>query len=101
MKTVAIKIIPKPTNLAHRLIIKRQIETLNNCNNQYIVPLLDVFESSENYYIVMPLYEKGDLYNLKQSKESVNEQLAANLINQILNSLQYLHEEQCIIHRYY
>lgn len=75
--------------------------------HQYIVQLLDVFETDEEIQLIMEYCEGGELFNAIQRKRNrsyalrrgqYNEQQAACIINQILRALCDLHDAG-IVHR--
>lgn len=48
---------------------KREIEVLKICQHPNIIRLLDVFENSENIYIVIEYMQGGDLFTYLEKRE--------------------------------
>lgn len=97
---VAIKVIPKANNLRQDLYIKQQINLIKGFHNPHVMGIIDSFESSNEYYLVMPLAQGGDLWHLLTEKKSLSENLISHLAKQILQGLHYIHDTQHIVHRY-
>ena len=59
---------------------RREIEVLKMCQHPNIIRMLDLFENSEQYYIVLELMDGGDLFDyLKQRSFSLSEERARQL----------------------
>lgn len=78
---------------------KNEIEIMKICQHENIVKLYDVYETNENYNLVMEYCSEGDLLHyLKDKNFSISEEEAKDIISQILNGLNYLHQYG-IVHR--
>jgi serine/threonine protein kinase len=44
-------------------------------NDQYLVKYYDMFESDNNYYVVMEYFENGDLFNLIRKQQKKNKRI--------------------------
>ena len=100
-KKVAIKIINKLSLIREedKQLIKSEIDIMKLCNHPNIVKLLDYFENSYNFYIVMEYINGGTLKEyLNKHYFNLSEYQIANIIIQIANGLKYLHNYG-IIHR--
>ena len=66
---VAIKVVKKdkmsPIEVTQQ---RREIEVLKMCQHNNIVKLLDLFENSEHYFIVMEYMEGKDMFDYLQRK---------------------------------
>jgi len=63
-----------------------------------IVKLYDVYQTTNNMYIITELCEDGDFYGLLQKKRKVDEEEAKTYLKQIMKGIKYLHMNG-IIHR--
>mmetsp|Transcript_28809 Transcript_28809/g.69183 ORF Transcript_28809/g.69183 Transcript_28809/m.69183 type:complete len:328 (+) Transcript_28809:32-1015(+) len=60
-----------------------------------IAPLLGAEETAKDFVLVLPLAEKGDLYQATKFS-TIREQDCRNLASQILNALDYIHQRGVI-----
>jgi serine/threonine protein kinase len=60
--------------------------------------IFELLEDKYNYYIVSELLDGGELYERVVSKKFFSEKDAANIINQTLLALSYMHSRN-MIHR--
>ena len=78
---------------------RREIEVLKMCQHPNIIKMRDLFENSENYYIVLEFMDGSDLFDhLKSRHFKISEDRARELAIQIARALQYLHSYG-IVHR--
>jgi len=78
---------------------RTEIETLKICRHQNIMRLYEVFENSDNIYLVLEYLVGGNLYNyVKERKHNIKEEKSKKLIKSIARALDYLHRYG-IIHR--
>jgi serine/threonine protein kinase len=69
------------------------------CQHPNIIKLLDLFENSDYYYIVLEYMEGKDLFDyLKARNFSISEDRARHLAIQVAEAIQYLHSYG-IVHR--
>ena len=70
-------------------------------NHPHIVGIKEVYEDMEKISIVMEYCEGGDLldYITKNPQEKLNDLYSIDIITQILEALDYLHNEMKICHR--
>ncbi|CDW83301.1 myosin light chain kinase [Stylonychia lemnae] len=97
---VAVKVIQKKGMQMHELELqKREIEVLKICQHPNIIRLLDVYENSENIYIVIEYMEGGDLFTYLEKREfKITEDRARSIAHQIAAALYYIHS-YAIAHR--
>lgn len=95
---VAIKVINKKTVQAAPVyvkLMKQELEVLEELDHPHIVRVIELLEDDSNYYVVMELLQDGNLLdflnNISKRKVSFRERDAANLTNQILLALNYMH----------
>lgn len=77
----------------------REIEILKMCQHPNIIKLIDLFENSDYYYIVLEYMEGQDLFDYQSQRGfKTSEKRAREIVIQIASSLKYLHSYG-IVHR--
>ena len=96
---VAIKEISLDTLNKYEKSIKRETDIMRQLNHPYIIKLYDTIidENTENVYLVMEYFEKGDLAKYL-NKRPLKEKYALKYLKQISEAIKYLLERN-IIHR--
>ena len=97
----AIKILDKSRLLEDERDVqrfKKEINILKKLHHKNIIQLYEIMESKKSLYIVMEYCEKGELFDYIVNNGKLNEKEACRLFQQIINGVEYLHQ-QCIIHR--
>lgn len=90
---VAIKVISKKFLPSKDLkLLEREIEIMKKLQHKNIVSLIDVFESSEEIYIIMELVTGGELFDHIVQRGSYSEKDASILIKQLCESVDFLHK---------
>ena len=64
-----------------------------------IVKLVDFSESKQYYYIILELAPGGELFHQIVRLTYFSEDLSRHVIKQVAEALEYLHEEQGVVHR--
>lgn len=96
---VAIKLITlDSTSPEHLADVMGEIELLRGLSHDHIVQYLGSFRTRTHLYIILEFMEKGSLSGLIKQWGKLSEEIAAAYIKQVLQGLQYLHE-QGIVHR--
>jgi hypothetical protein len=97
---VAVKLInKKKINKEDIYLIRTEIDYMKLLKHPNIVKLIDQFECSEYFYIVMPCYEGGSLSDYLQSKNyKLHEKSISNMIFCIGSVIKYL-DSFGIVHR--
>ena len=98
---VAIKILDKSRLLEDENDVqkfKKEISILKKLHHKNIIQLYEVMESKKSIYIVMELCENGELFDYIVEKKKLNEKEACRLFQEIINGVEYLHNQN-IIHR--
>lgn len=97
---VAIKILEKSkiTSKDDMERINREITILRNFSNLNVIKIYDIFETKDNYYILMEYCEKGELFNYIVEKQRLSEEEASYFYYQLINGLEYIHEHN-VVHR--
>ena len=96
----AVKILEKKLLESSRDIqrLKKEIKILKKLRHKNIIQLYDIMESKRNLYFVMEYCKNGELFDYIVSKKRLKEQEACRFFQQIINGVEYLHN-QGIIHR--
>ena len=79
-------------------LLQREIDLLKLLKNPYIVQYRESFNTRDTLYIVMEFVENGSLSNILRKFGQLPEALVAMYTLQVLEGLNYLHE-QGVIHR--
>lgn len=95
---VAIKVINKKSLKGKEDALQNEIDVLKKVKHPNIVQLYEIFDDKSRLYLVMELVTGGELFDRIISKGSYTEKDATELIRQVLDALEYLHELG-IIHR--
>ena len=78
---------------------RREIEVLKMCQHPNIIKLIDLFENSDYYYIVLEYMQGKDMFDYLKAREfNISEERAKDLAHQIVSAVQYLHQYG-IVHR--
>jgi len=85
----AIKIIDK--KLVETTRLENEIQILKKVDHKNIILLKEVFESSSKLYLVMELVTGGELFNKIVEIGAYSEQIAKDLVRQIIQGVKYLH----------
>ncbi|XP_047737094.1 calcium/calmodulin-dependent protein kinase type 1 isoform X3 [Hyalella azteca] len=94
----AIKIIDKKALKGKEDSLDNEITVLRRLTHANIVQLLETFEDKLKVYLVMELVTGGELFDRIVEKGSYTEKDAADLIRQVLEAVDYMHE-QGVVHR--
>ena len=78
--------------------LKKEINILKQLHHKNIIQLYEIMERKKRLYIVMEYCEKGELFDYIVKNGKLNEKEACRLFQQIINGVEYLHQ-QSIIHR--
>ena len=101
-KVYCIKVIEKAGIIQQKLEaqMNREIEIMYILNHPHCLRLKNHFEDDQNFYLVMPLAHKGQLYRVLKKFKKFDERTAAQILRETISALQYLHSfKPPIIHR--
>ena len=101
-KVYCIKVIEKAGIIQQKLEaqMNREIEIMYILNHPHCLRLKNHFEDDQNFYLVMPLAHKGQLYRVLRKFRKFDERTAAQILRETISALQYLHSfKPPIIHR--
>ena len=96
----AIKIVDKRflENVQDIQRLRKEIKILKKIRHKNIIQLYDIMESKTNLYFVMEYCKGGELFDYIVKKKRLTEKEACVFFHQIINGVEYLHN-QGIIHR--
>ncbi|XP_034940143.1 calcium/calmodulin-dependent protein kinase type 1-like isoform X2 [Chelonus insularis] len=94
----AVKIIDKKALKGKEDSLENEIRVLRRLTHPNIVQLLETFEDKHKVYLVMELVTGGELFDRIVEKGSYTEKDASGLIRQVLEAVDYMHE-QGVVHR--
>jgi fused-like protein len=95
---VALKtIVKKGKNEKELRALRGEIEITTRLNHDNIVTLLEAFETTNEFVLVME-YAKGELYEVLEDDKQLPEEEVRVVAKQLVRALQYLHSNR-IIHR--
>ena len=79
-------------------LMKQELEVLEKTDHPHITRVFELLEDRRSYYVIMELVSGGNLLEKVIEMKTMTEPLAADVINQILLSLNYMHSKG-ITHR--
>jgi len=89
---VALKFIDKKyVDKEDLVLLSREIDIMKKVNHQNVLSLKEIFETSTQISLVMELVTGGELFFKIVERGSYSEKDAANIVNQIINGVKYLH----------
>ncbi|CAG9759388.1 unnamed protein product [Ceutorhynchus assimilis] len=94
----AVKIIDKKALKGKEDSLENEIKVLRRLKHHNIVQLLETFEDKSRFFLVMELVTGGELFDRIVEKGSYTEKDASDLIRQVLEAVDYMHE-QGVVHR--
>ncbi|XP_070493168.1 calcium/calmodulin-dependent protein kinase type 1 isoform X2 [Chironomus tepperi] len=94
----AVKIIDKKALKGKEDSLENEIKVLRRLTHPNIVQLLETYEDKTKVYLVMELVTGGELFDRIVEKGSYTEKDASGLIRQVLEAVDYMHE-QGVVHR--
>ncbi|ORC90657.1 protein kinase [Trypanosoma theileri] len=97
---VAVKVLQKEKIEAFDIksYVDREIEVMRKIRHPHIVKLLDAFESSSSYNLVMELAPNGELFDKIVNSQRFDEQTARLYFQQLMSAVHYCHGLH-IVHR--
>lgn len=98
---VAIKIIPKKhlKEEANLFLLKREVNIFKTIDHPFIAMLFEVLDDQELFYIIEEFASRGSLLEHINRNHGLSEDEARRIFFQIIETLEYLHQERHIIHR--
>ncbi|XP_037086797.1 serine/threonine-protein kinase 33-like [Pollicipes pollicipes] len=94
----AAKVVAKSSNKLKMLLLGREIQVLKMVEHPNIVYLREIFETSDNVYLILELCERGELATFCREKGKIPERAARGIMAGITDAIHYLHRHG-IVHR--
>lgn len=79
-------------------VLEREIDIMSKLHHKNILQLREVFKTDDQIYLVTELVTGGELFDQIVAVGSYSESDAANIIRQVVDGVEYLHE-QGVAHR--
>eukprot|EP01124_Arcella_intermedia_P035329 TRINITY_DN8963_c0_g1_i1.p1 TRINITY_DN8963_c0_g1~~TRINITY_DN8963_c0_g1_i1.p1 ORF type:complete len:534 (-),score=113.09 TRINITY_DN8963_c0_g1_i1:28-1629(-) len=97
---VAVKIVDKEklANPREQVSMAREITIMKLLKHKNILRLYDIYENEEKLFLILDLYEGGDLYGYLTSNGALPPEEALPLFTQIIKGVEYCHTN-LIVHR--
>jgi serine/threonine protein kinase len=89
---VAVKVIDKKIFANHYNLknIQSEIEIMKKIEHRNIVKLLDVYQTTNNMYIITEFCDEGDLMHCLKARKKIPEKEAVRLLKDIIDGFNYL-----------
>lgn len=99
-KKVAIKILEKSKIVEKDDLerIVREMSIITELDHQNVIRVFEMYETSENFLIIMEYCEGGELFNYIVDHQRLSEEEAAYFFYQLINGIEYIHSQK-IVHR--
>ena len=94
---VAIKTIPK-SRLGNMAELTNEVSLLSKLDHPLVMKLIDTREDKLHYHIVTEMCDGGELFDRIITLGSFSEEMASNLMTQILKAVRHVHNRK-IVHR--
>ena len=85
---VAIKCYPCKENQKNPT---NEIQLLDQCQNDYIIPIKEHITTTEGFFLIFPYYEQS-LFEYIVAPGFIHQQVIATILYQLLSALEYLHQ---------
>jgi len=83
---------------AEETAIMTEISIMSSLTHHNIISLVDFFEQSDYFLLVMEFCEGGDLFDRIGQKKGYNERDARDLCTRVLEAIKYCHEDMGVAH---
>ena len=78
--------------------IVREMSIITKLNHQNVIKVFEMYETSENFLIIMEYCEGGELFNYIVEHQRLSEEETAYFFYQLINGIEYIHSQK-IVHR--
>lgn len=78
--------------------IVREMSIITELNHQNVIKVFEMYETSENFLIIMEYCEGGELFNYIVEHQRLSEEETAYFFYQLINGIEYIHSQK-IVHR--
>ena len=76
----------------------REIEIIQRLKHPNIINVFHVIEDEENYYLIMEICKKGELFDYIIDNQNLTEKEASMFFYQLINGVEYIHSQN-FVHR--
>jgi len=97
-KAVAIKVIKKDANMNDEESMATELEILRLVRHRFLLNCYELFESTEQLWVVMELVRGGPLVDRLVKQGVYSEAVASKVMKQVLMAVRYLHS-MGVVHR--
>lgn len=97
-QTVAVKMIMKGDSSVNE-IYQREIQIMHDMHHPLITECYYDCEDNDRFFIIMEYVPKGSLLEYVNNKGNLNEVEAQKLFVELVDVLEYLHQEKQVVHR--
>jgi len=98
-KIIALKCMKLSTDENYLKALKIELNTLRNCNSEYIVKCFGAFSQKDGILIALEYMDKGSLADIIKECGSLPEVIIGMITFQVVKGLEYLHKNIRVIHR--
>ena len=93
MKIYAIKVINKQYIMKENMIdqMNREIEIMYKTEHPHIIKLVNHYEDDDNFYLIMSIAAKGQLYSQLKRLRRLDEKTVAQYLREVISAVLYLH----------
>jgi serine/threonine protein kinase len=98
-KIVALKVMAMQTDQKIKKQILLELQTLHNCDCDYIVRSYGAFINNGEVNIALEFMDHGTLTHILKREKKIPEHILGMITYQILQGIQYLHKSMKVIHR--
>jgi len=97
---VAIKLMHKASakTAKQKVSVQREVRLMKLLAHPHIVGVIDVFETSDLYIVIMEHASGGELFEYIQNRGHVKDKEARKFFNQLISAMDYCHENS-VLHR--
>lgn len=75
-----------------------EVNVLKEMDHPNIIRIFEFYEDKNSYHIVTELWEGGELFDYLMELGSVTENVAADIMKQLLSAIRFCHDKN-IVHR--
>ena len=76
----------------------REIEIIQKLKHPNIINVFQVIEDEENYYLIMEICKKGELFDYIVDNQNLTEKESSMFFYQLINGVEYIHSQN-FVHR--
>jgi len=98
-KIVALKAIPLQSDDKIKKQILLELQTLHNCDSDYVVRSYGAFIKEGDVNIVLEYMDMGTLTSVLEREKQIPEVILGMIALQVLRGIEYLHKKMHVIHR--